>query len=108
MEKQSPVRALLATNLKRARKNMNLSQLSLANQIEMAANFINSVEQGKKWISSETMQKLCDALNIQPYQLFLPEKAEVIEKDSAIAACCDDIAKGTARIIKEVRGKYLG
>ena len=87
---------------------MNLSQLSLATQIEMAANFINSVEQGKKWISPETMQKLCDALNIQPYQLFLPEKAEVAKKDSAIAACCDEIAKETARIIEEVRSKYLG
>ena len=87
---------------------MNLSQLSLANQIETAANFINGIEHGKKWISPETMQKLCDALGIQPYQLFLPEKAEVITKDLAIAACCDDIAKGTARIIREVRSRYLG
>jgi len=93
------VRALLAANLKRARKNLNLSQLSLANQIETAANFINGIEKGKKWISPETMQKLCDALNIQQYQLSLPEKAEVMEKDSAIAACCDDVAKGTARVI---------
>jgi len=87
---------------------MNLSQLSLANQIETAANFIASIEKGKKWISPETMQKLCDALNIQPYQLFLPEKAEVTKKDSAIAACCDDIAKETARVIREARTKYLG
>ena len=108
MEKRSPVRALLAANLKRARKNKNLSQLSLANQIETAANFIASIERGKKWISPETMQKLCDALNIQPYQLFLPENAELIEKDSAIAACCDDIAKQTAHIIEEVRSRYLG
>ena len=87
---------------------MNLSQLSLATQIEMSPNFINNIEQGKKWLSPETIQKLCDALGIQPYQLFLPEKAEVVKKDTAIAACCDEIGRETARVIREARSKYLG
>lgn len=108
MEKQNDVRALLAMNLRRARQNMNLSQLSLATQVEMAPNFINNIEHARKWVSPESMQKICDALKIQPYQLFLPEETEVIKKDEAIAACCDEILKETQRIVNQVRGKYLG
>ena len=87
---------------------MNLSQLALATEIEMAPNFINNIEHGKKWVSPESLQKLCDALKIQPYQLFLPEKTDVVKKDVAIAACCDEIAKETGRVIREVRAKHLG
>jgi len=87
---------------------MNLSQLALATKVDMAANFINNIEHGKKWISPESMQKLCNALGIEPYQLFLPERADVVQKDAAVAACCDEIAKESGRIIREVRAKYLG
>lgn len=54
------------------------------------------------------MQKICDVLEIQPYQLFLPERADVVKKDAAIAACCDEIVKETSRVIRQVRAKYLG
>ena len=95
-------------NLKRARINMKLSQLALATELEMAHNFINDIEHGKKWVSPDTIEKLCSVLKIDAYQLFLPENDAVADKDAAIAACCNDILEETAKAVAKVRGRYLG
>jgi transcriptional regulator with XRE-family HTH domain len=108
MEKKNSVRALLAMNLRRARQNMKLSQLSLAMEVEMAHNFINNIEHSRKWVSPESMQRICDALGIQPYQLFLPEKSDMKQKDEAVAECCNEILRETSRVIKDIRRKHLG
>jgi len=108
MVNQNDVRILLSQNLKRARTNKNLSQLALSNVCGIATGFINEIEHGRKWISPDTIEKLCDALDIQPYQLFVPESNLVVDKDATIAACCDEIVSETKRVIEEVRKKHLG
>ena len=108
MPKNHDVRALLAKNLKRARLNMSLSQLALATELGMAHNFINDIEHGKKWVSPDTIEKLCRVLKIQPHQLFLPENDSVADKDSAVAACCDEILDATSKAVDEVRRRHLG
>jgi transcriptional regulator with XRE-family HTH domain len=105
---QSDVRGLFAANVKRARANLRLSQLALASKLGMAHNFINDIEHGRKWVSPETIERLCAVLEVQPYQLLLPGEAEVMKKDKAIADCCDEITKRTAQVVAEIRGKYLG
>jgi transcriptional regulator with XRE-family HTH domain len=70
---------------------MRLSQLSLANKLGMTHNFLNEIEHGRKWVSPETIQKLCSALEVQPYQFFIPDETNVIEKDKAVADCCNEI-----------------
>lgn len=108
MPKKHDVRTLLAKNLKRVRLNKGLSQLALATEVEMAHNFINDIEHGKKWVSPDTIERLCAVLKVEPYQLFLPENDIVADKDAAVSACCDDILKETAKVIADVRGRHLG
>ena len=105
---QLNVRVLFAANVRRARTNLGLSQLGLADKLEMAHNFINDIEHARKWVSPETIQKLCLALKVQPYQLFLPEESDAIKKDQAIANCCDEILGATTQIVNKIRSKYLG
>ena len=102
------VRKLLALNLKRARNNLGLSQLALANELGMAPNFINDIEHEKKWVSPTTIQRLCSVLKIQPYQLLIPENNVVALKDSAVAACCDEILERVTVTIKAIREKNFG
>ena len=108
MLKNYDVRALLAKNLKRARLNMGLSQLALATELGMAHNFINDIEHGKKWVSPDTIEKICRGLRIDPHQLFLPEDDIIADKDAAIAACCNEILDATSQVIAEVRRRHLG
>jgi transcriptional regulator with XRE-family HTH domain len=108
MPKDHDVRALLAMNLKRARNNRGWSQLTLATELGMAPQFISNIELGKRWASPESIERLCQALHIAPYQLFVPVDAEVAEKDGVVALICDDIALRTNQLLDEVRAKYLG
>jgi len=51
------IRQILANNLKKLRKQKGLSQLKLANELQMAFTFINDIENCKKWVSPETLAK---------------------------------------------------
>jgi transcriptional regulator with XRE-family HTH domain len=107
MSDQNKVRILFAKNLKRVRENLGLSQLALANEFEMAHNFINDIEHCRKWVSAETIERLCDVLKVEPYQLFLPEDHSVAEKDAAIAACCDELLSATTQAILDIKRRHL-
>jgi len=67
------IRNLFAMNLKRFRNNLKLSQLELAAISGISHNFINNIENERKWPSVKTMAKLVEALNVEPYHFFMPE-----------------------------------
>ena len=64
------IRDLFGYNLKRLRKLRNISQMQLAEKVDMGFTFINAVENGKKWVSPESIAKFTEALNIEAYQRF--------------------------------------
>jgi len=63
---------LISINVKRLRSQHNISQLELANITNLTHNFINDIENCKKGVSARTLAKLSAALNVEPYQFFLP------------------------------------
>lgn len=67
------VRRVFARNLKRLRGLQNISQLDLSGMTGLTHNFINDIENCKKWISPETLAKFADALRVQIFQFFLSE-----------------------------------
>jgi transcriptional regulator with XRE-family HTH domain len=67
------IRRVFAQNLKRLRERQNLSQLELSGITGLTHNFINDIENCKKWVSSDTLAKLSAALRVQPFQFFLSE-----------------------------------
>jgi len=64
---------LISNNIKRLRSIQNISQLNLASNTGLTHNFINDIENCKKGVSAKTLAKLSVALNVEPYQFFLPE-----------------------------------
>jgi transcriptional regulator with XRE-family HTH domain len=46
-------------------------------KIGISPNYLNAVENGKNFPSSEVIQTILDALDIQPYQLFLEQPVEI-------------------------------
>jgi len=67
------VKRLISSNIKRLRSLHNISQLALAVNTGLTHNFINDIENCKKGVSANTLAKLAIALNVEPYQFFLPE-----------------------------------
>lgn len=89
---ESEVRDLFGYNLKRIRKSKNLSQMELADELEMHFTFISDIENGKKWVSPETIAKIASCLNAEPYQFFIP-KEYAPKPDLSIKSFADELSK---------------
>ncbi len=47
--------------------------MQLSSKADLSIAFINSIENGQKWVSSSTLEKLCEVLDAKPYEFFLTE-----------------------------------
>lgn len=97
------IRELLAQNIKCARAKLGLSQLALANRVGLAHNFINDIEHGKKWVSPETLAKLCEVLGLEPHELFLPEGMTEATGEAPPPAYYDEVIEATRKAINSVK-----
>lgn len=69
---------VLAKNIRRLRRQQNLSQSRLAELAELSVNYISHLEQGIKSPSLSTLSKLASALQVKVYQLLLHPGSPVI------------------------------
>ncbi|MCL2801793.1 MAG: helix-turn-helix transcriptional regulator [Treponema sp.] len=94
---------LISVNIKRFRSLLNISQLSLASDTGLTHNFINDIENCKKGVSIKTLAKLANALDVEPYQFFLPEGAH--NKETMIYV--KDFNDSLQKIVNELTQQYL-
>ena len=98
---------LLGMNLKRLRTGAGLSQLELSNETNLAHNFINDVEKGRKWVSAKTMDKFSKVLKAEPFQFFLDAGGLGGKERDTIRSYLDDIINGLITVLKEFQTRYL-
>ena len=53
-------------------KSQNLNQAQISEKVGITEKFYNDIETGRKWDSFETIVDLSTALDVEPYELFLP------------------------------------
>ena len=73
MEAQE-LRANLRQNLKKYRKAKSWAQFELAEKAGISERTINSIEGLRLWPSDKTLAKISNALGIEMYKLFVPQK----------------------------------
>lgn len=61
-------------NLKRYRKELNLSQEEFAERCGLHRTYISSIERFQRNISIENIQRIADGLHIDTYKLFIPKE----------------------------------
>lgn len=73
---------LLSFNIKYYRYMNNMSQELLAEQCSLSPRYITDVERGKHCPTIPNIEKIANALHIEPYVLFQNKerKGEIIEK----------------------------
>ncbi len=79
--KNPSILQLLGNNLRLLRTKNNLSQLDLSTRTGLSNTFINNIENGKKWVSAETLSMLCETLHASPHEFFLDESVEGISTE---------------------------
>jgi transcriptional regulator with XRE-family HTH domain len=64
------IREVLAQNLKKNRRKCGMSQAKLAEMAELSTQYVAMIELSRKFPSSETLERLAAALNIETHELF--------------------------------------
>ena len=100
------IKKLFGKNLRRLRIISNSSQIDLANKAMLAHNFINDIENGKKWISDKTFEKLVTALGVEPYQFFVSDSKWQKQGAEIISLYLDDFSDSLVKMIKDCRHNF--
>ncbi|MCK5153682.1 MAG: helix-turn-helix transcriptional regulator [Spirochaetales bacterium] len=67
------IQRILLSNIKKYRSLLKYSQFDLAELCGVSASYISEIETGKKYPSAKMLERLVQALEVKPYQLFLDE-----------------------------------
>ncbi len=67
------VQERLIENIRKSRYAADMTQMRLAEKAGISIGFVGDIEAGKKFPSAKTIQKLCDALELEPHELFIPD-----------------------------------
>ena len=65
------IKKLIGKRVKELRKAKHLSQETLAEMLDISQNALSYIETGENFVSSETLEKLITALDIEPQELFM-------------------------------------
>jgi transcriptional regulator with XRE-family HTH domain len=101
---EAEIRRLFGKNLKRIRLQQGLSLLELSMKTGLTHNFINDIENGKKWLSAQSLGKFIAVLKVEPYHFFISEIGDnsVIEIDPYLIDLSDSLQK----IAHELQQRY--
>mgnify|MGYP002627298300 CR=1 FL=1 len=68
---------ICAENTKRARQNKKVTQAFVAEQIGITEKYVSDIETGRNHCSLDTLVAIANALDVEPYELLLPEQRAV-------------------------------
>jgi transcriptional regulator with XRE-family HTH domain len=100
------IREIFSKNLKHFRGRKNLSQFALSNKAGLAHNFVNDIENRKKWVSPETIAKIAVVLDVEPYQLFITNPLDG-KQTKRIHLYIDEINDRFNEAMLEIKDSYL-
>jgi transcriptional regulator with XRE-family HTH domain len=97
-------RALLAYNLRRLRERDKMPQTALAQKAGLTHNFINDIENEKKWVSPDTLRKFAGVFHVGIYELFTPDAKLNTPDVQALVAEFDEMVRSA---LEELTVPYL-
>jgi transcriptional regulator with XRE-family HTH domain len=65
--------AIVGNNIKKYRKNLNISQEELAEKAGLHRTYIGGIERGERNITLDSLQVIATALNVAPVELIVEE-----------------------------------
>jgi transcriptional regulator with XRE-family HTH domain len=65
------LRDIVATNVRRFRKEIGTSQQDFAYEIEMDRSYFGGVERGERNVSIDNLERIASGLNIKPFLLLI-------------------------------------
>ena len=96
-----------AGNIRRVRQNKKVTQAVMADKIGITEKYWSDIETGRKPCSLETLVAIANALEIEPYELLLPEN-KAINYDTRRTKIVMKQLKDNFSEIVDTLGRFLG
>jgi transcriptional regulator with XRE-family HTH domain len=71
------LRKIVATNIRRFRKERGISQQDFAYDIEMDRTYFGGIERGERNVSIDNIERIANGLQISPHVLLIKPELEV-------------------------------
>ena len=65
------IRKIFGSNVRKYRMRKGLSQEKLAEFVDLGDKSISPIETGRSFVAIDKLEKLCEVLEVEPFQLFL-------------------------------------
>ena len=104
---EKDLRAILSTNLRRYRNYQKFTQSEFAEKINISIPFLSDIENGKKWVSPNTLAKIADTLNIEVYELLKPETVLPDNAINIIEKYTNDIHSAFGKTLEKICSDYI-
>jgi len=76
MAKTQDLRLILSQNIRKARTSLHISQAKLAEFANISVSHMLDIEYCKTWVSDKTLQNIAQALDIESYELLIPDNSK--------------------------------
>ena len=100
---EQELRGILSNNIKRCRARDNLSQMALAEKLDISTNFLSDIERCKAWVSPNTLVKLASTLNVEPYELLKADALLSNNEKEILQSYADENMKAVLSLINQIR-----
>jgi len=104
---EKDLRIILSLNLKKYRNYRKLTQAEFAEKVNISIPFLSDIENGKKWISPNTLAKMADTLNIEAYELLKPDKVLPDNTVNIIEKYTDEILSTFSKDLQTLSDNYI-
>jgi transcriptional regulator with XRE-family HTH domain len=101
------IREILAKNIKENRKKSGMTQAELAEKADISTTFLAMIELGKKFPSTEVLDRIAAALNIEASALFFTSLSPEIIFEELHTAILTDIKQFVGDTVKELHTAVL-
>ena len=98
---EEELQSRVINNIKTIRKQKGLSQEKLADKADISRQMMNDIEGRRRWLTKSTLVKLCNALEVDAYQLFMPVPKESPNIESIYSAITKEIVSKVKNAIDE-------
>ena len=98
---------LLGQAIKRLRNGNKWTQETLAEKLDISANFLSNLENGKAWVSPKTVSKLARIFKVQPHELFMPAYDIPSTVQDILSRYMEETKKAVVMALDELNNQYL-
>jgi transcriptional regulator with XRE-family HTH domain len=99
--------ALLGRAVKRLRCKNEWTQEFLAEKLEISANFLSNIENGKAWVSPTTISKLALVFEVEPHELFMPEQSLAPGTRDVLFRYAHEIEESIGMVLDKMKNRLL-